>query len=61
MKDRDHSQIFLNLLEVKFLKKLEVIDLNSLSTSRKRLKLDAENFFDTNTSASRARLKHLQT
>ncbi len=61
VKDRDHSQIFLNLLEVKFLKKLEVIDLNSLSTSRKRLKLDAENFFDTNTSASRARLKHLQT
>ena len=61
MGDRGHPQIFSNLLEAEFLKELEAIDLNPLSTSRKRLKLDAGNFSGTNTGAGRARLKHLQT
>lgn len=61
MGNRGHPQIFSNLLEAGFLKELEAMDLNPLSISRKRLKLDAENFSGTNMGAGRARLKHLQT
>jgi len=35
-----HPQIFSNLLEAGFLKKLEAMDLNPLSISGKRLKLE---------------------